>query len=221
MADVTLYQFPGACSHVTMVALEQTGLGYVTYLANPLNAEVWEEYLAINPKGKIPALRIGDRVLTENAAIIYHLHTCFPNACLLPVEPVEFGDNQCLQDLVWCSSTLHPMTRMINAPFRFNKTGNTEGITALGVEYYGPVLNLLSERFSADKWWYGDEWSIVDSYLTWNYSTAQRAGLDISAYPAIARHAEDVRAHPAEQRTMAREATELKQLGDLPTTPKQ
>jgi glutathione S-transferase len=218
--EVTLFQFPGACSHVTMAALEETGIAYSTYLANATDPEKWAEYLRINPKGKIPALRVGDRLLTENAAILFHLNKIFPDARLLPTEPNEFGRNQGLEDLVWCSATLHPMTRMINAPFRYNKTGDTEGIKALGIQYYAPVLRQLSERFSAAKWWYGSEWSIIDTYLNWNYSTAQKAGLDISAYPALARHSEDLRARPAHQRVLAREAAELKQLGPLPAGPR-
>jgi glutathione S-transferase len=188
-------------------------------LANPLNPERWAEYLQINPKGKIPALRVGDRVLTENAAIIFHLNKFFPDAGLVPAEPNEFGQNQGLQDLVWCSATLHPMTRMINAPFRFNKTGDLEGIKALGIQYYEPVLKQLSDRFSAGTWWYGAEWSIIDTYLNWNYTTAERAGLDLSSYPALARHAERERARPSHQRTDAREAAEMKQLGALPAAP--
>jgi glutathione S-transferase len=108
---------------------------------------------------------------------------------------------------------------MINAPFRFSKGGDLEAIKALGIQYYAPVLKELSERFSAAKFWYGSEWSIIDAYLNWNYTTAQKAGLDISAFPAIARHSEDARARPAHQRVLAREAAELKQLGTLPTAP--
>jgi glutathione S-transferase len=221
MAEVTLFQFPGACSHVTMVALEETGIAFSTYLANPIDPARWAEYLQINPKGKIPALRVGDRLLSENAAILFHLHKSFPDARLLPSEPEGFGHNQTLQDLVFCSATLHPTTRMINAPFRYNSTGDVDGIKAQGIQNYAPILKSLSERFTAAKWWYGSEWSIVDTYLNWNYTTAQKAGLDLSAYPALTRHSEDERARPAHQRVIAREAVELKQLGFLTPAPKQ
>lgn len=104
------------------------------------------------------------------------------------------------------------MTRQVRAPMRFT-TGATDGVRALGIEYYQPVLNKLSDRFSRGPWWYGREWSIVDTYLCWNYSTAQLAGLDISAHPNIAEHAERVRGRPAYQRVLERERKDAEASG--------
>lgn len=211
--EMTLFHFPGACSRVTRTALEQAGVKYETKMARLMNPEGREEYLAINPKGKVPALRIGEQILSENAAILLHLSRHFPDARLLPEENNRFGENQGTEDLLWCSATLHPMTRMIRNPARFNNTGDTDGIKALGIEYYQPVLKQLSERFEAGQWWYGAEWSIVDTYLNWNYTTAQNGGLDLSAYPSVQRHNDDAQAQAALARVLSFEAEELRELG--------
>ncbi len=213
MPEFTLYHFPGACSRVTRTAIERAGVDYETYIVRLMDPEGRAEYLAINPKGKVPALRIGDHILTENAAILLHLSRHFPDARLLPVESNRLGENQGAEDLLWCSATLHPMTRMIRNPARFNTTGDTDGIKALGIEYYQPVLKRLSERFEAGKWWYGAEWSIVDTYLNWNYTTAQNGGLDLSAYPAVQRHNDDTQAEAALARVLSFEVEELRELG--------
>lgn len=213
MPQITLYHFPYACSRVTMNALEETGVPFDTYLVNGMRDEqTTAAYLAINPKGKVPALAIDGRVLTENAAILHHLHTHFPAAKLLPDTDARLGSNQVLQDLFWCSSALHPMTRMIRAPMRFT-SGDTAGVVALGKKYYEPVLAQLAERFDAGQWWYGSQWCILDTYLQWNYTTAQSGGLDLSSYPSLARHAEDVARRPSFQRAIARELADLEKSG--------
>ena len=211
MTDITLYHFPRACSRVTMTALEEIGLDFET---RPVN--IWEgeqkkpDYLAIHRMGKVPALKVGAQVRTENAAIIYSLHREYPEAGLLPSRPDgEFDEG--LQDLIWCTSTMHPMTRQVRMPARYTAT-DTDGVRADGLEKYQPVLAMASKRLEGG-WWYGDQWSIVDDYLMWNYSTAANGGLDLSGHPAILDHAKRVRARPAFQRVLAREDADAKTLG--------
>ena len=213
MTKITLYYAPLTCARVTFVALEQTGAEYSAQVVKIFDPEQKEAYRSINPTGRVPTLQIDNFVLTENAAILYHLHQQFPDRGLLPKSSGKMGDNAALQDLIWCSSTLHPMTRMLAAPFRFTANGETEGIIQMGKEMYQPVLTTLSERFSASSFWFGNEWSIIDTYLHWNYCTAQRAGLDLSGHPDIAAHAARVSEHPAVKRVAEREAADLKSLG--------
>jgi len=109
MSDITLHHAPGACSGVTMNALEEIGLDFVDA---PINFKQGQQhspgYLETNPMGKVPALRIGERIFTENAAILAFLDRQYPSAHLLPTEEDGIGPNEGLQDLVWCAATLHP-----------------------------------------------------------------------------------------------------------------
>jgi glutathione S-transferase len=192
MTQITLYHFPGGCSTVTLCALEEIGVEYDLVLINIMKGEQRApDYLAINPWGKVPTLKVGDHVLTENAAILWHLAQCFPDARLLPRDAPVFGENQSLADMIWCGTTLHPMTRQVRMPVRFT-TGDPEGVKAHGIASWQPVLEYLNKRFGNGQWWYGDDWSIIDTYIHWNYATAQSAGLDLQGFPAILRHAEMV-----------------------------
>ncbi|MGO9432300.1 glutathione S-transferase family protein [Rhodoblastus sp.] len=203
MTQIALFHFPGACSSVTRNALEEIGLKYDVLVVNIVAGEQKaQEYLSINPKGKVPALRIDDLVLSENAAILHHLNALFPQAGLLPREEAKLGTNRILQDLVWCSATLHPMTRQVRNPMRFT-TGETNSVRTRGIELWQPVLKSLQEHFETSSWWYGENWSIIDVYLHWNYTTAAGGGLDLSGYPALARHADRVQSRPAFQQTSA------------------
>jgi glutathione S-transferase len=210
--ETVLYYFPGACARVTLNALEEIGQPFRTVFIDPRKAQQNSpEYLAINPKGKVPALGIGGRVLAENAAILLHLHAQYPRSGLLPETDGRLGSNEPVEDLVWCAATLHPMTRMVAYPARFTVGADAVGVAELGKHYYQPVLKRLAERLENGSWWYGDQWSIVDVYLYWNYSTAAIGGLDLSAYPAIARHAVDVRRRPSFLRALAREQADIQQ----------
>ena len=75
-------------------------------------------YLALNPRGKVPTLREAGRCVTENVAILHWLAARFPSANLLP--PLRGGfDIQALSDLAWFASGIHPaITRML-VPGRF------------------------------------------------------------------------------------------------------
>ena len=74
-----LYSSPGACSTADHIVLQWTG--------GPFEVEVVTreqrqspEYLAINPAGAVPALRDGDYILTQNAAILGYIADTWPEA---------------------------------------------------------------------------------------------------------------------------------------------
>ena len=83
--DLKLYHFPAACSRVTMHALTALGLPFVDEMVNLRNSDQSDpEYLALNPKGKVPTLVMDGKVLTENAAILWTLHQLHSDGGLGP-----------------------------------------------------------------------------------------------------------------------------------------
>src|SRR3954463_8751232 len=80
MARLTLYHAVPSRSMVTRWMLEEVGEPYDVHLVNLGKGENRAaEHLAVNPMGKVPALRHGDVVITENAAICTYLADAFPN----------------------------------------------------------------------------------------------------------------------------------------------
>lgn len=80
-----LYHFAGAYSRVTMNALEEIDLDYADEAVNLRQGlQGSEEYLRVNPKGKVPALVADGFAITENPAILTYLHQTYPEARLLP-----------------------------------------------------------------------------------------------------------------------------------------
>ena len=209
MADVkpsalVLFHTPGACSRVTMNALEEIGLPFED---RPIDifkgAQRRPDFLAINPKGKVPALLVDDALLTETPAILMWLIEQYPDAKLMPAGDA-LARAQAFVDMIWCSNTLHPLARAIRMPQRMT-LGDPSPVRAAAIEQITPVLVAMQRRFEAQAWWFGQTWSILDVYLAWISGMCVGAGVDFSMYNALLSHVTRVRERPSFQRALARE----------------
>src|SRR6201989_2603118 len=84
MTDLTFYTNPQSRGRIARWMLEETGAAYETVVLGYADSMKSPEYLAINPMGKVPAIRHGDTVVTEGAAICAYLADAFPDAGLAP-----------------------------------------------------------------------------------------------------------------------------------------
>ncbi len=84
---LTLFYATGTCSLASHIALEESGLAYE---ARRLNFTAGEqnkpEYLAVNPKGRVPALVTDRGIITETSAILVYVAQISPAANLAPVD---------------------------------------------------------------------------------------------------------------------------------------
>jgi len=84
MTDLTFYTNPMSRGRIARWMLEEIGAPYKTVLLDYGTTMKGADYLAINPMGKVPAIRHGDTVVTEVAAICAYLADAFPDANLAP-----------------------------------------------------------------------------------------------------------------------------------------
>ena len=93
MTDLTLYHIAPSRSSIVLWMLEEIGEPYDIHLLSMSKGTNREaSYLAINPMGKVPALRHGDVVITECAAICTYLADAFPKAGLnIPIGHAQRG----------------------------------------------------------------------------------------------------------------------------------
>lgn len=87
MADLTLYTNPKSRGRIARWMIEETGEPYDTVILPFGEAMKSAQYRAVNPMGKVPAVRHGDVVVTECAAICAYLADTFPEARLAPPGP--------------------------------------------------------------------------------------------------------------------------------------
>ena len=103
---IRLFYSLGSCSLASHIALEEAGADYE---AIRMDVRKWDqrkpEYLAINPKGRVPALATDRGVLTENTAILAWVAQAHPQAGLMPSDPWDFAQAQAFNG--YLASTVH------------------------------------------------------------------------------------------------------------------
>ncbi len=82
--ELVFYTHPMSRGRIVRWMLEEVGQPYRTELLDYNTTMKAPDYLAINPMGKVPAIRHGDTVVTEGAAICAYLADAFPQAGLAP-----------------------------------------------------------------------------------------------------------------------------------------
>jgi len=107
---LTLYYAPGVCSMASHIGLEESGAAYeVKPVALAKGEQKTDGYLKINPRGKVPALSVDGKILTENTAILNFLGKRFPEKRLLPTE--LFDEERCISTCAWLSNTVRTVNR--------------------------------------------------------------------------------------------------------------
>ena len=101
-----LYYAPGTCALASHIALEEAGASYAAERLDFKNSQqTTPQYLAINPKGRVPALVTDHGPLTETPAILAYIAQSFPKARLMPDEPFAFAQAQSFNS--YLCSTVH------------------------------------------------------------------------------------------------------------------
>src|SRR5271167_854234 len=103
----TLYYAPNTCSLASHIALEDAGADYALELIDITRTENQkQDYLAINPKGRVPTLITPRGILTETPAMLAFIAQSYPNAHLAPLDdPFAFAEVQSFNS--YLCSTLH------------------------------------------------------------------------------------------------------------------
>jgi glutathione S-transferase len=212
MPDITLHWYPGTCARVPFVALEEIGVPFHVHVLDRDGGEDrGPEYRAINPKGKVPALVVDGRPITENVAILTYLDRAFPDARLLPGgDPVVEIDR--LSTLAWFASGIHPLVPRLRFPHYFSDTPEAyEGIRAIARHQLEEAFTILEARLADRDWLYG-EWSIVDAYMLWLWFRATGSGMDATPFPRCGDHGRRTEQRPSVARVLDREEHEMQRI---------
>ncbi|MDB5416111.1 MAG: glutathione S-transferase [Rubritepida sp.] len=202
-----LFYSPGACSIGINVIMEELGTPFeAQHVSTRDGSNRKPEYLAINPKGKIPALLRDDgTVLTEFPVIAWWLAKSNPAAGLIPAD--LDGETRCLEWMDYLCGTVHPQgfTRQFRAANFASDTADEARVIAQGKALAEGYLALIESKLAGDPWLLTSGYSVADAALFFIENWASgRAGMTLPR--KLAAHKEAMLARPAVQRTMAREA---------------
>lgn len=181
-----LYYAPGTCALAAYFALEEAGAQYETVRLNFAQAEQTRpEYLAINPKARVPALVTDRGVLTETPAILMYIAQCFPAARLAPLDdPFALAEMQAVDTYI--CSTLHVAhahgprgTRWADEP------ASLADMKRKVPQTVGDCFRLIEQKMFKGPWVMGDQYTVADPYLFTVSRWIEGDQVDTSALPKI------------------------------------
>jgi len=159
-----LYGDKGSGAFSAEAVLAETGAPYDFKLVSLEKNEQREPaFLAINPSGKMPALRLPEGpIVTESLAILLTLADHFPNARLLPPQGSP-ARTQAYRWLAFMASEIYPMVEISDYPERFVHNGDAKAMRQTARERIRERL-LIVERMCDGPWFLASGFSIVDIY---------------------------------------------------------
>ena len=156
-----LHYLPGTAAMAPHAALAEIGAPYeLVRVERGDDGQVSEEYLALNPWGRIPTLEDGDLVLTESAAICLHLAEKFPQARLAPAVGTP-ERAELYRWLLWLSNTVQTAQMRHFYPERYGSEGVKEAADADLAGHY----DLLDAHLAGREWLVGGERTVADLFL--------------------------------------------------------
>jgi glutathione S-transferase len=160
MASITFYTNPVSRGQIARWMLEEVGEAYETVILDYGTTMKAPDYLAINPMGKVPAIKHGDTVVTEGAAICAYLADAFPEKQLAPPP----GDPLRGTYYRWLFFGAGPVeTAVTNNYLNWNPT--PEQRMMVGYGSYAAVLDVLQQLVASGPYLLGDRFSALDVYL--------------------------------------------------------
>ena len=187
-----LYWSPRSRSFSALWLMEETGEPYERVLTDiSKGAQKTPEYLAINPMGKVPALRHGDVIVTETAAICAYLADVFPQAGLAPPS----GDPLRGPYYRWLFFAAGPVEAAAsNRMLGFAVPQERERM--IGYGNYAAVIDTLDDAISRGDYLVGGRFSAADVYVGSHIGFGMQFGT-IEKRPAFERYWSVLSARPA------------------------
>ena len=202
---LTLYYAAGSCALASHIALEDAGADFTTVRIDSMKGDTRRpEFLAVNPKGRVPAL------VTENTAILAFIAQSYPEAKLAPLDdPYLFATVQAFNG--YLATTAHVAHAHGPRGYRWAvEQSSFDDMKRKVPENMAACMQLIEDELLAGPWVLGESYSISDPYLFTIASWLERDSVDINRFPKIADHHARMMARPAVQRALEREATQAR-----------
>lgn len=199
-----LFYTPGTCSLASHIALEETGIDYSAIPVDFSKAEQTKpDYLAVNPKGRVPALVTDRGTITETPAILTYIAQSVPQAKLAPLDDAfEFARIQSF--LSYLCSTVHVAHAHGRRGSRWaDEPAAHEAMRAKVASNMTDCFQLIEATMLAGPFVAGETYSIADPYLFTIAGWLEPDGVDPARFPKILDHRNRLTQRPAVARVLA------------------
>jgi glutathione S-transferase len=186
---IKLYYVTDTCALASHIALEDAAADYSTVrLSFAVEDQRKPEYLAINPKGRVPALVTDRGVVTETPAILAYIAQSFPKAGLAPLDdPFQFAQVQAFNSYLCATLHVAHSHRM-----RGNRwADDPSAIEAMQRKVPASVTacyELIEQKMLGQPWVMGETYTICDPYLFTMTQWLEQDGVDPSRFPGVIDH---------------------------------
>jgi glutathione S-transferase len=196
-----LYYFPGACSLAPHIVLCETGLSYKIEKVDLTNkvTETGEDFLSINPKGFVPALRLDNgQILTEAQVIVQYIADQAPAKNLVPLAG-SLARYRVMEWLAYISTDLQKGFAPLFNPDTTDETRMTvEANLARQFDY-------VASKLEKSEYLVGDRYTIADAYLFTVLGWASYVEVDLDEWPDLDAYLGRIAERPAVQAAMKEE----------------
>jgi glutathione S-transferase len=189
--DLTFYTNPMSRGRIVRWMLEEVGAPYATEILGYGTSMKDAAYLAINPMGKVPAIRHGSTTITEGGAICAYLADAFPAAGLAPPP----GDPRRGPYYRWMFFAAGPVESAVtNKALGFEVPPGREMMAGYGT--FETMVDALEVAISASDYVTGDAFSAADVYFGSQIGWGMQFG-SIEKRPAFEAYWDRISTRPA------------------------
>ena len=198
-----LYYATGTCALATYITLEEAGADYTVERLNfKANQQNSPDYLAINPKGRVPALVTDRGVLTETPAMLAYIAQTFPKAKLAPLDdPFAFAQAQSFNSYLCSTVHVNHAHKMRGARWAMEESSFVD-MKQMIPKTVGASFKLIEQKMFAGPWVMGEQYTICDPYLFAVAQWLEGDSVDIKATPKVADHFKRMAERPAVRKVM-------------------
>ncbi len=202
-----LYYSPGSCALASHIALQEAGAAYTTERIDfKTNQQNSPEYLAVNPKGRVPAMVTDRGILTETPAMLAFIAQSFPEAKLAPSDdPFAFAGVQAFNS--YLCSTVHVAHAHRGRGYRWaSDEASFADMKRMVPKSVGASFALIERDMLKGPWVMGERYTICDPYLFTLAQWLEGDGVDLSSLPRVIDHRRRMSERPAVRKALAEES---------------
>lgn len=206
---LTFYYSPGSCALATHIALIDAGAEYKAVRLNFAKEEQRQaDYLAINPKARVPSLVTKHGVITETPALLAFVAQSYPKARLAPLDdPFAFARVQ--EFNCYLCATAHVAHAHKSRGYRWVDPADTGAIAAIQrkvPETMTQIFDLIETRMLQGPFVMGEAYTICDPYLFTLSGWLKGDSVDIDRFPKVHAHRDRMSERASVKRAIAEES---------------
>jgi glutathione S-transferase len=203
---IKLFYASHTCSLASHIALEDAGAAYSTVRINFAdNGQRKPEYLAINPKGRVPTLVTDRGILTETPAMLAFIAQSFPQAHLAPLgDPFDFAQLQAFNNYLCSTVHVAHAHRMRGSRWADDPAAIAD-MQRKVPHSVGECFDLIERDMLKGPWVMGETYTICDPYLFTLAQWLEGDGVDTARLPKVIDHRRRMAERPSVRMAIAAE----------------